>query len=1178
VICSNCGNENRDGRKFCSSCGTALSVACPSCGAGNEPGDRFCGDCGAPLSAGGVPAAATAARDRAPAASERRVVSVLFADLVGFTTLSESQDAEEVRELLTRYFDTCRKLIVRYGGSVEKFIGDAVMAVWGTPVAQEDDAERAVRAALDLVDAVHTLGQESGNPQLRVRAGVLTGEAAVTVGATGEGMVAGDLVNTASRIQSAAEPGSVFVGESTRRATDAAIVYEDAGMFELKGKTEAMQLWRAGRIVSGVRGALKAEGLEAPFVGRDRELRLIKELFHASADEGKARLVSVVGIAGIGKSRLGWEFYKYMDGLQQLYLWHRGRCLAYGEGVTYWALVEMIRMRADILEGEDAVSAAAKLHATVELYVKDPEERRWVEPRLAHLLGLEDKAPDRESLFAAWRLFIERMTESSPVILAFEDMQWADAALLDFIEYLLEWSRNLPIFVIVQARPDLLDRRPTWGGGGSRNATTLSLEPLPDDRMRELLAGLVPGLPDELRDKILARAEGVPLYAIETVRMLLDRGLLVLEGSIYRPTGPIESLEIPETLHALIAARLDGLAVEERRLLQDASVLGKNFTRHALAMLSGRSESEIDPLLSSLVRKEVLSIQVDPRSPERGQYGFLQDLVKFVAYEMLSKKDRKTAHLAAAAILEGGTEEEEIVEVVASHYLDAYRLAPDAADAAEIKKKACYMLTRAAERASSLAALAEAERYYVQAAEHADEPAAEAALLERAATAARGAGNSDAAAAHLERAGELCREQNLTHLAARITARLAEVMWDRGKMGQALEDMDRALKVLQGAEPDEDLAALFAQLGKFLYFNGQNEMAMERIETAIDIAEGLLLPEILSNALNTKAVMLYSSRGRVQEGYALLKYALEIALENDLPSAALRGYYNLADLECQSDQYTNAPERIDAGLALARRVGNQYWEWNLLGQLFSYYALGEWDRAVEQAAQQPVEKVVDVRGAFLHYLLILPRIAIFRGDLEQAKRYIAIFPNPETSGDIQERASYFTARAIVLRAEGDAAGALEAAEQGFSFHQSLGLRTEVVKESFIEALEAALEIGDLGKAEELISVVEQTPRGQRPRYLEAHSLRFRARLSAARADDTAVEARFKSAAGMFVELAAPFWAAVTRLEHAEWLAERGRTSEAQPLLADATPGFERLRAAPFVARAKNLVGVTIESL
>ena len=602
--CSRCGAENRSGRKFCSACGGPLAVVCPACGTANEQGDRFCGDCGASL-----PADAAAARNPAPglkpelepASSERRLVSVLFADLVGFTTLSEARDAEEVRELLTGYFDACRKLITRYGGVVEKFIGDAVMAVWGTPVAQEDDAERAVRAALDLVAAVAALGQEAGAPDLRARAGVLTGEAAVTLGSTNEGMVAGDLVNTASRVQSAAEPGSVFVGESTRRTTDVAIAYEDAGMFELKGKAEPVRLWRALRVVAGMGGAMKSHGLEAPFVGRDRELRLVKELFHTSADEGKAQLVSVMGIAGIGKSRLGWELYKYVDGLQQDFFWHRGRCLAYGEGVTYWALVEMIRGRAEIVEGEEAASAAAKLHATVEQIIPDAEERRWVEPRLAHLLGLEERAvPDRENLFAAWRLFIERMSEQDPVILLFEDMHWADDSLLDFIEYLLEWSRNHPVFVIALARPELAEKRPTWGAG-SRNATSLSLEPLPQAAMQKLMAGLVPGLPDELRDKILERAEGVPLYAVETVRMLLDRGLLVQEGAAYKPTGPIESLEVPETLHALIASRLDGLAADERRVVQSGSVLGKTFTRQALGVLSGWDESDLEPILASLV-------------------------------------------------------------------------------------------------------------------------------------------------------------------------------------------------------------------------------------------------------------------------------------------------------------------------------------------------------------------------------------------------------------------------------------------------------------------------------------------------------------------------------------------------------------------------------------------------
>ena len=624
MTCGACGTENPAGRKFCRECGAPLALDCPACGTANPPDDKFCGECGTALSAVSAPAAV------AQPAAERRLVSVLFADLVGFTTASEGRDAEETRDLLSRYFETARTLIERYGGTVEKFIGDAVMAVWGAPVAQEDDAERAVRTALDLVGAVPEL-----DPGLQARAGVLTGEAAVTIGAEGQGMVAGDLVNTASRIQSTAEPGTVLVGEPTKRATDAAIAYQEAGVHALKGKAEPEQLWRAVRVTAARGGALRAEGLEPPFVGRERELRLVKELFHASAEERRAHLVSAVGIAGIGKSRLAWEFEKYIDGLVEEVWWHRGRCLAYGEGVAYWALAEMVRMRARIGEEEASDEALFKLRACLATHVADTDERAWLEPRLAHLLGLGDRIDaDRQELFSAWRLFFERLADAGACVLVFEDLQWAEPGLVDFVDHLLDWSRSHPIFVLALARPEFPGL-----AGGLRNATTLALEPLSAVAMEALLDGFVPGLPDGLRADILNRAEGVPLYAVETVRMLLDRGLLAREGDVYRPTGPVESLAVPETLHALIAARLDGLDPAERSLVQDAAVLGKTFTTQGVSAVSGKSAEEIEDLLGRLVRKEVFSLQADPRSPERGQYGFLQDLLKRVAYETLSKRE-----------------------------------------------------------------------------------------------------------------------------------------------------------------------------------------------------------------------------------------------------------------------------------------------------------------------------------------------------------------------------------------------------------------------------------------------------------------------------------------------------------------------------------------------------------
>ena len=545
--------------------------------------ERFCGDCGSPIrqqSSGAEARIESVTSDSEALVSERRLVSVLFVDLVGFTSLAESRDPEEVRELLSSYFDAASSLVERYGGTVEKFIGDAVMAMWGAPIANEDDAERAVRTALDLVEAVAAIGHEAGAPGLMARAGVLTGDAVVNLQAQGQGMVAGDLVNTASRIQSVAEPGSVFVGEATRRATDAAIAYRDAGMHKLKGKEEPVALYRALRVVAGVGGLMKSDGLEPPFVGRDRELRTVKELFHHCSEDRRAHLLQVSGIAGIGKSRLVWELFKYIDGLRSTYFWHRGRCLAYGEGVTYWALSEMVRSRAGITEGEDRTSAAEKLHAIVTEHFAEPEDRRFVETRLAQLIGLEEGAnSDRQELFAAWRLFFEHLAEQDPVVLVFEDMQWADPSLIEFIEYLLDWSRNHPLFVMTVSRPDAPGATLT---SAKRNATSLYLEPLSDAAMSQLLEGFVPGLPVDLAARILERAEGVPLYAVETIRMLIDRGHLVQEGPVYRPSGPIDSLEMPETLHALIAARLDGLSNDERILVQDASVIGKTFAQRLL--------------------------------------------------------------------------------------------------------------------------------------------------------------------------------------------------------------------------------------------------------------------------------------------------------------------------------------------------------------------------------------------------------------------------------------------------------------------------------------------------------------------------------------------------------------------------------------------------------------------
>ncbi len=1171
--CSVCGADNRPEARFCRRCGSPLTLTCPN-GHPVAAGDLFCDACGAAVVA---PTAGAAAPPRvegeagppAGPGAERRLVSVLFADLVGFTPLSEDRDPEEVRELLSSYFERMRRLVERHGGTIEKFIGDAVMAVWGTPVAHEDDAERAVRAGLAMAEAVDVMNADVGLPpsSLALRVGILSGEAAITVGAEGQGMVAGDLVNTASRIQAAAPSGAVLVGEATKRATESAIAYEGAGDRELRGKAEPVPVWRALRVVAGRRGAGRSGVLEGPFVGRERDLRLVRDLFDASAQERRADLVSVTGIAGIGKSRLSWEFEKYVDGLIERVWWHRGRCLAYGEGVAFWALGEMVRMRAGIAEEEEPGSAAAKLRAAIERHVPDPEERRWIEPRLAHLLGLEDRSStDREDLFSGWRVFFERLADTQPTVLVFEDLQWADAALLDFIEHLMDWSRNHPMFVLTLARPDLLERRATWGTRG-RSFTSLALDPLSDEAMDRLLEGLVPGIPSDLRERIRDRAEGVPLYAVETVRMILDRGLLERDGDRYRAVADIEDLAVPESLHTLIAARLDALPPAERNLVFDASVLGKTFTRPGLAAITGLPEPELDDALDGLVRKELLSLQADPRSPERGQYGFLQGLVKDVAYHTLPKKERRARHLAVARYLDRSWtgDPDEIIEVMASHYVEAYRAMPDAPDTDEIRASARTMLARAGERAASLGASGEAQRHFEQAMEFADDVVERAGLTERAGIEAFAAGDRDAAEQHFDQSIAQFESQGETHAAARVSAHLAEVSWDNGHIEAGIERMERAYEVLAGDEPDADFAALAHQLGRMHFFAGHQEACAERTERALDAAEILGLPEVLSHALNTKSLVLMSRRHFV-EAEALLRRALDLALEHDLPLPAFRAYFNLYVTQDVNDIHAFALE----GLALARRRGNRQWEANFLGRLAeAKWLLGDWDGAVEseRALLEGGERI----SAFglSRTLGALAHLHVNRGEVDAAEGLVAMRESARTSAGVIERLDYAVGRTIVARARGEREEAKALVDDVIGAADGLGTAHESIREGALEALEILFDEGDLVGVEALIETLtsQSPPTG----YLRVMLTRFRARLLAGRGEAVAADEAFRGATRVLREYGSPFPLAAALVEHAELLVAAGRGDETGPLLTEAREIFERLRAAPWLDRLRRLV-------
>ena len=942
LVCSACGSANEPGRKFCGECGTRLAVSCPACGSSNAPGARFCGECGSSLGTGAAAAATGVATAAAPIGTEarvaeRRLVTVLFADLVGFTTLAEGRDPEHVRELLTRYFDVARDVVERHGGIVEKFIGDAVMVLWGAPVAHEDDAERAVRAALELVDVVRGLG-----PGLEARGAVLTGEAAVTLGAIGQGMVAGDIVNTASRLQAAAAPGTVLVNEATQRAASIAIAFEPADEQHLKGKAAPVAAWRAMRIVAQRRGRGREDRLEAPFVGRDAELRLLKDLFHATIRDRRVRLVSITGQAGVGKSRLAWEFQKYADGVVDAVFWHEGRSPAYGQGLSFWALGEMVRSRAELLETDDEPTTRSKIRATVDRFITDEDEARRVEAALLALLGVGD-APEggSQGMFAAWRTYFERITGHGTVALLFEDLHWADSGMLDFIDHMLDWSLNVPILIVTLSRPELLDNRPGWGAG-RRNFLALDLQPLDDAAMRDLLGGLVNGLPEAAIRSIVSRAEGIPLYAVETIRMLVADGRLVeREDGRFEPAGELGDLAIPETLHALIAARLDGLAPEDRMLVQDAAVLGQSFTTAALAAVSGLEPDALEGRLSGLVRADLFRREADPRSPERGQYVFVQAVIREVAYSTLALRDRRGRHLAAARYFES-LGDDELAGALATHYLAAFRSAPEGPEAEALASQARIALRAAADRAIALGSPLQAVGYLEQALEVTDSDDERATMLEQAGEAASVGARTEEALPLLELAQEIREGLGDERALARVIGLRARALFDGRHHDESIALLRPSVERFSALADDPVGIVLTGTLARNLVRTNRYAEGLELLERVLTAAERIGAADLVAEAMGAKGIA-YGYQGRMWEARAMYMGARQLAEEigrTDIMSIATQ---NLS-FEIALDDPRQAVDLQRQSVEFARRLGRRGSEITTLGNLAEdARRTGDWD-------------------------------------------------------------------------------------------------------------------------------------------------------------------------------------------------------------------------------------------
>ncbi|HEY3530544.1 MAG TPA: adenylate/guanylate cyclase domain-containing protein [Nocardioides sp.] len=1155
--CASCGADQPVDARFCSQCGTPLQSACPSCGSPAQPSARFCQQCGTTL---GATAAGVDAASTHPVAS-RRITSVLFGDLVGFTSLSESRDQEDVRELLSRYFEECSRIVARYGGTVEKFIGDAVMAVWGVPTTHEDDAERSVRAGLELVAAAAALGAELGVPELAMRVGIVTGEVAVTVGAELQGMVAGDPVNTASRVQSVAAPGQVWVDETTRLLTSAAISYVDAGAHTLKGKADPMPLWAARAVVAQIGGTARADGLEAPLVGRDRELRMVKELYHRVEETHRPALLLVVGDAGVGKSRLGWEFSKYTDGLSNSCRWHAGKCVSYGEGVAYYALAEAVRSRLETGVGPeaDAADPPALIAGGLAAYVDSEADREWLAPRLAALLGSAGSFP-REDLFAAWTTFFERVSgRAEPVVMMLDDAQYADDGLVMFVEHLMSVA-TFPCFVMLLARPELLAAHPDLAT--NRRATVLNLEQLTGDDMSLLVDGLVEGLPPGVRDELVARSEGVPTFAVETVRALIDRDLVVPRGGTYVLRDP-DSLDLaaigaPASLQALISARLDILPNDQRRVVDRASVAGDSVEPELLAELCP-DVPDLEQALAGLVRAQILRVEASRLSSEQGRYQFVQSAVRQVAYGTLSRRERKQAHLdVLSAMLRRWSDE--LAPVVAQHCMAAVEAVPDAPDVAELNAQAVGFLRQAADRARSLGSPKEAAGHLERALELALDPAVRPGLELDLAENCQAIGRYDesiararSAQASFAAAGDL-RHEALA--AAQLSRSLCMGPEEYETAVSEIEPYYRRLKDTQ-----DELLTLASVLGAYrqvLARLGRQDVALGLRQ--LDIAERLDDQSQIARALMGISVDLLGTSGRLL-GVLALEKAVAVARDSHdlvVEAHALGNWSsNLNGVDAR-----RALEVGRQAVDVATRSGNLEWISHARNnQALAQWAVGEWDEVVAALAMETFQTdneacigtlvglVLAARGQDPAATTTLSTHRTFTGYWWTLGRSItqAYAGDPEATG---------SARAALD----------EAYEENLledDFPTIVGA-----------VMDVALRYDDRDLLAHTTQIVEAA--GARPPAgLRGHLALWAVLAAPPEATDEVVEEQYASALREYGAWGCPVYVARAQAAYGVWLTHRSRIDEAEPRLAAARTTYDTLGAAAWLAELdRALSGVT----
>ena len=1086
---------------------------CPSCGHENAEDARYCSQC------------ATALEEPALSREERKVVTCLFCDLVGFTARAERMDPEDVRRLLQPYHARVRADLERHGGTVEKFIGDAVMAVFGAPVAHEDDPERAVRAALSIRD---TLAEEG---ELEVRIGITTGEALVALGArpeAGEGMASGDVVNTAARLQAAAPTNGILVDETTHRATERAIEYDEHRPIEAKGKAEPVSVWEAQK--ARARVSVERTG-GAALVGRQQELTLLRETLARVVREHEPQLVTLVGVPGIGKSRLVFELFQTIEtGDYGIVYWRHGRSLPYGEGVTFWALGEIVKAQAGILESDAPSEAGEKLRQAVARFVEDAADAAWVERHLRPLAGLETEeawAGDRrDESFAAWRRFLEAIADERPLVLVFEDLHWADDALLDFVDHLVEWAAGVSLLVLGTARPELLTRRPGWGGG-KVNSSTLQLSPLSVQETTSLLHGLLgqAAIDARVQTRLLEHAGGNPLYAEEFTRMLTSRpGDLVL----------------PETVQGIIAARLDTLPAVEKEILQDAAVTGRVFWLGAL----GRERWTLEDRLHSLVRKEFVTRNRRSSVAGEEEYVFRHALVRDVAYEQIPRAERAEKHRAAAEWIESLGRIEDHAEMLAHHYAAALEYSSASGeDPRLLAEHGRIALRDAGARAFSLNAFTAAARYYALALQSwpPDDPEHPDLLLELARTYHVSGDERQENALEDARAAALAAER--PELSAQADALLAELWWYRADSARSSEHLDRARLFVEDLPPSPAKAKVLSQVSRYRMLAGDKEEAIRFAEEVLAMAEELALPDLQAHAL----VNIGTAKANTGEAAGIqdLERAVEIATAAGLTEVA-RASNNLAVSVMALGDLRRGRELMDEALAHSERLGladllrfsRNVWLWLLFQE-------GEWDTALP-----PTEEFLaacDAGESHYHEGGMRLRRAIVRfarddleGALEDVRRVV---PLARSAGDPQQRIPWLAGSARLL---------LEAGRRD----EARDLAGEAVAPVSMQwaLVDLALVSNELGYTEELDELLDGIPR---TKWIDASRALLR--------ND------FLEAADTLGEIGNLELESLVRLRLAERLVAEGRRPEADEQLQRSLAFWRSVRAVRYVREGEALL-------